>query len=67
MVTEPLAIMVWLIAVVATNFFVCILWDCDVGMQTGFNFVKEHIVPGTIVGFVLVLLWFLFGPGTPGQ
>ena len=59
-VNDPLSLLVTLGAIVATNFLVCLTWDCDVGIQTGWGFVREHVVPGLGVGFTLVFLWHLF-------
>jgi hypothetical protein len=60
---NPVTLLVSLALIIATSFLKCILWGCDLGMQSGWAFVGEFIAPGLAAGFLATFVWHWWQSG----
>jgi len=58
-VNEPVTLLVSLAAILLTSFLRCVIWGCDLRMDSGLRFFVEHIAPGLIMGFLIIFFWQL--------
>ena len=57
---NPVTMLVCLGSVVLTVFFRCVFLGCDLRMQSVWVFLRELIIPGLAIGFLLTFLWNLW-------
>ena len=60
---NPVILLVSLALIIATSFLKCIVWGCDLGMQSGWVFVGEFIAPGLAAGFLASFVWHWWRSG----
>ena len=60
---NPVTLLVSLALIIATSFLKCIVWGCDLGMQSGWVFVGEFIAPGLAAGFLATFVWHWWQSG----
>jgi hypothetical protein len=60
---NPVTLLVSLALIVAMSFLKCIVWGCDLGMQSGWVFVGEFIAPGLAAGFLATFVWYWWRAG----
>jgi hypothetical protein len=57
---NPATLFVVLGGVVLTTFFRCVFFGCNLFTGSGWVFFSEIIVPGIVVGLIVVFLWNLW-------